>query len=283
MARATGPRLRTIGLHAVNYGTLLLACAFVLFPLLWGLITSLKDPSSVTAYPPRWIPDPVTLDNYRVVIGKSTMPTYFANSIVVSLSTVLLTLVLGVHAGYAAARFSFRFKNALLFYILSTVMIPGIAILVPLYMIAIWAGLYDKLVVLVLIYAAWQVPTTTWVMRGFFAMLPRELEESALIDGCSRLGAFYRIILPLAWPGLSAAAILTFIYAWNEFIIALTLTLENANRLVPIGLYFYVSEFGIPWGQLTAAVMIAIVPPAVFFALLQKKFIQGLSSGAIKG
>jgi len=211
------------------------------------------------------------------------MPRYFLNSVLVGLATILLTLVVASHGAYAAARYEFPAKNFLLFLVLATVMIPGIAVLVPLYMIMSQVGLHDTYWSLILIYSAWQVPTVLWLMRGFFESIPRDLEEAALIDGCGPAQAFYRVIAPLTRPGLAASAVVVFVYVWNEFIIALTMTASDEMRLVPVGLYYYISAWGVEWGKLMAAVSVALLPAIILFVVLQRNFIQGLTSGATKG
>jgi ABC-type glycerol-3-phosphate transport system permease component len=269
--------------QVVVYGVLILTCAFSLFPILWAFSTSLKASADIVSYPPNWIPAPVSLEHYAQVLGGSHMPRYFFNSMLVAVATILLTLVVASHGGYAAARFEFPAKNLLLFLILATVMIPGIAVLVPLYMIMSQVGLHDTYWSLILIYSAWQVPTVLWLMRGFFESIPRDLEEAALIDGCGPLQAFYRVITPLTRPGLAASAVVVFVYVWNEFIIALTMTASDEMRLVPVGLYYYVSAWGVEWGKLMAAVSVALLPAVVLFIILQRHFIQGLTSGSTKG
>jgi len=211
------------------------------------------------------------------------MPRNYLNRMILAGSTIAIVLVIGAHAGYAAARFSFRGKNALLFLLLATVMVPGIVTLIPVYLIAVRLGLHDTFIALILVFSAWQTPTVVWLLRAFFENIPRELDEVALIDGCSRLGAFYRIVLPLAQPGLAAAAILVFVWVWNEFIIALNLTASHARRPLTVGLYFFVGETGIQWGSMAAAAVLALVPAVVLFAALQRRFIEGLTAGATKG
>jgi ABC-type glycerol-3-phosphate transport system permease component len=269
--------------EGVVYGILILTCAFSVFPILWAISTSLKVQADIVSYPPNWIPSPVSYEHYAQVLGGSNMPRYFGNSILVALATIVLTLVVASHGGYAAARYEFPAKNLLLFLILTTVMIPGIAVLVPLYMIMSQVGLHDTYWSLILIYSAWQVPTVLWLMRGFFEGIPRDLEEAALIDGCGPLQAFYRVIAPLTRPGLAASAVVVFVYVWNEFIIALTMTASDEMRLVPVGLYYYISAWGVEWGKLMAAVSVALLPAVILFMILQRNFIQGLTSGSTKG
>lgn len=276
--RSAAPRLD----DAVACGILAATALFCLFPIAWALITSLKTESSVVAYPPRWWPDPVSLESYRLVF-QSRMPRYYLNSALVAACTLALTLGLGSLGGYAAARLEFRGKRAVLFTLLATIMIPGIVVLVPLYLMANQVGLQDSYLGLVLVYSGWQVPTAVWLMRGFFEAIPKDLEEAALIDGCTPFQAFARVLLPLTRPGLAATAIVVFIWVWNEFIIALTLTASDEMRLVPVGLYLYVSSFGVEWGPLMAAVCVALLPVIFLFVLLQRQFIQGLTSGGIKG
>jgi ABC-type glycerol-3-phosphate transport system permease component len=190
---------------------------------------------------------------------------------------------LAVHAAYAVSRFRFRWKNALLFIIWSTVMIPGVSIIVPLYLLAVDLKVYDTLFVVVIAYSAWLVPTLIWLLRGFIDTVPYELEESALVDGCSRLKAFYVVVLPLLRPGLAAASVLVFVTIWNDFLLAFSLTLKDENRLLQVGLYSFVTELGIEWGPLMAATIGSTIPVVLAFALLQRQFIQGLTGGAVKG
>jgi ABC-type glycerol-3-phosphate transport system permease component len=265
------------------YVLVVCVAALAVVPVLWGVSTALKPKGEVVTYPPSWIPEHPTLGNFRVVLRESSMPRYFANSLLLGLGTVLLTLGIAAHAGYALARFRFPGKQVLAFGILATAMIPGISILVPLYALASQVKLYDGFTILILVCTAWQVPTVMWLLKGFFETVPRELDESALIDGCSRWSAFYRVILPLARPGLAAAALLAFVFVWNDFLIAFTLTVSHSRRVVAVGLYQYISQYGIEWGELMAAVILALLPVLAMFWALQRHFISGLTAGAMKG
>jgi ABC-type glycerol-3-phosphate transport system permease component len=262
---------------------LILASLFALIPIYWAVTTSLKPESKIITYPPQWWPDPFTLEHYINVMTQSALPRNYFNSMLLAAGTITLVLALGAHAGYAAARYQFRGKNGLLFVLLATVMIPGIVTLIPVYLMAVQLGLHDTHLILILVFAAWQTPTVVWLMRAFFENIPRELDEAALIDGCTRLGAFYRVILPLAQPGLAAAAILVFVWVWNEFIIALNLTASDKTRPLTVGLFFFVGESGIQWGKMAAAASAALLPVIALFAILQRRFIQGLTAGATKG
>ena len=264
------------------WAVLLLAMGFALLPILWGVSTAFKDNAVAEAFPPTWWPDSPTLANFVRVFPGSNVGRYLLNSAFVSLCSILLTLVVSVHAGYAAARWRFVGKRGLLFFILSMGMIPGICILVPVYLLVSDLGIYNTYVGLVLVYAAWQIPTAVWIMRGFMDALPRELEEAAYVDGCTRATAFYRIILPLTQPGMAAVGILVFIYVWNDFLIAYALTISDNMRLIQSGLYLYVTQSGIEWASLMAAAITALLPPTLAFILLQSRFIQGLTHGAVK-
>jgi ABC-type glycerol-3-phosphate transport system permease component len=277
--RGLGACIRPIAKYAV----LLLASSFALGPIYWIVNTSLKLERNNVSFPPQWWPNPISLQQYINVFLQSTLPRNYFNAAVLAIGTSFLVLVVGIHAGYAAARFQFRGKNALLFVLLSTVMVPGIVTLIPLYLLAVRLGLHDTYTILILVYAAWQTPTVVWILRAFFENIPRELDESALIDGCSRLGAFYRIVLPLSQPGLAAAAILVSVWVWNEFIIALNLTASDASRPLTVGLFFFIGESGIEWGKMAAGASGALVPVIVLFLFLQRRFIQGLTAGATKG
>jgi ABC-type glycerol-3-phosphate transport system permease component len=275
-------QLRVIGI-GVTYLALILAAVFALVPLLWGLSTSLKAPANVLSSPPRWIPDPIDFDNYARGLFSAKFLRYMANSFLVVIGSLVVSVGLAVHAAYAVSRFKFAAKETMLFLVWSTIMIPGISVIVPLYLLTVDLGIYDTLFVVVLAYSAWLVPTLIWLLRGFIETVPYELEESALVDGCSRLKAFYVIVLPLLRPGLAAASVLVFVTIWNDFLLAFSLTLRDENRLLQVGLYSFVTELGIEWGPLMAATIGSTIPVVIAFALLQRQFIQGLTGGAVKG
>ena len=265
-----------------HYAILTLASLAVLGPLAWALSTSLKGADEVLAFPPTWIPKRPTLANYLGTMS-SGFRDYFLNSLMVTCSTVVLALFVASHGAFAAARFVFRGKGALMFAILGTGMIPAIAILVPLYLLAVSLGMANTFMALVLIYAAWQTPIAMWTLRGFFDRVPAEIEEAALVDGCSRLRAFYQMVVPLAAPGMAAAGVYIFIETWNEFLIAVSLTTSEDKRLLTVGLYQYVTSFGIEWGLLTAASIVSVIPVLLLFLGMQRLFVSGLTGGAVKG
>lgn len=266
----------------LTYIILIIAALFAVLPLLWGVSTSLKPESLVLSATPKWIPPQVTLENYELVF-ESGIPRALRNSVLVSLTAVGLTLLVAVPAGYAAARYRFRARTPLLFYILATSMIPGIAVLVPLYVLAIRLGLHNTFIVVILIYAAWQAPSAVWITKGFFETVPTDIEDAARVDGCSSFRLLLQIMLPIVQPGLAAAAMIAFVYIWNDFLIATTFITDSNLRLINVGLYQYLSQYGIVWGQLMAAVILTLMPVVLMFVLLERRFIEGLTLGATKG
>lgn len=269
--------------NTFKYGVLIIYSLIALIPILWAISTSLKPEESIVQYPPKWIPAEFTLDNYVSVLFKSNFLTYFTNSIFVSVVSVLISVFVAAHAAYAASRFRFKGKNVVLFTILMTSMIPGIAVLIPLYLTSVKVGLYDNFTIMILIYTAWRTPLLVWVLKGFFDTIPSEIDEAAKVDGCSRLRTFYQIIMPISQAGISASAILSAVFVWNDFLVAFSFTTQEELRLLSVGLYNYITQYGIQWGQLTAAVIISIVPVVILFISLQSRFVDGLSAGAVKG
>ena len=279
-----GPAARSSAVSSVLiYGCLVLGAVFALLPILWGVSTSLKSVIDVNAHPSRWIPDEITTSNWSIAVANAKYARYLTNTFIVIGFTLIVSLGLAAHAAHATIRHAFTGRTLILNLMWGTVMIPGIAIIVPLYSLSVEAGIYDTLAVLVIVYSAWLVPTLVWLLRGFIANVPNELEEAARVDGCSRIGAFYRITLPLLRPGLLAGGVLVFIHIWNEFLIGYSLVLGDEHRLVQVGVYFFVTENGVAWGPLMAAAMGSIVPVITLYAILQRAFIQGLTGGAVKG
>lgn len=266
-----------------SYSVLGAAALFAVGPLVWAVLTSLKVKTQVLAYPPVWWPSPLTLENYREVLFGSNMPRYLVNTLVVALISIALALVLATHTAYAATRFRFRGRELTMFLILSASMVPIISLLTPLYLVWTRLGLHDSYVGVSLAYAAWQTPTAIWLIRGFVEAVPREVEEAAMLDGCGPWQSFYRIVVPMIQPGLAAAAILIFIYIWNDFLLATTLTLSEERRLIQVGLYRYLGDLGVEWGRFTAYTVLAILPIVTMFVAVQKRLMRGLATGAMKG
>lgn len=254
----------------------------VLTPFLWSLSTSLKLKEDVLAFPPKLLPWPATLENYREVLSTG-FPHYILNSMIVSMSTVFVVLLVSIHAGYAVARYDFRGKSAMLFFILAGMAMGELATVVPLYFFASQLHIIDTYAILIIANSAFIAPLGIWFMQGYFRSIPPQMEEAALIDGAGRLTTLYRIVLPSAVPGLVTVSLVSFVASWNEFILALVLTSSGSMRTVPVGLHLYLTDYGVQWGSITAAGILSIVPIVVLFLLLQRHFLRGLTAGSTTG
>lgn len=267
---------------ALVYATLALLTVIFLFPLLWILGLSLKTRAEIFASPPVYLWWP-TFEHYVDVLGRSSFLQAFLNTLIVSGSAVLLSLAVGLPAAYAFARFPFRGSNLLFFSLLVMRMLPPIAVLVPMYVLLNQVGLTTTHLSVVLAYSTFSLPLVVWIMRGFFEDLPRELEECAWIDGATKLVTFWRVVLPLARPGMVASAILCLQLAWNDFLFAAVLT-NNATQTLPVLMAgFSGGDSGVDWGAMTASGMLVILPVILFSFAAQKHLVAGLSSGAVKG
>ncbi|KAA3664629.1 MAG: carbohydrate ABC transporter permease [Chloroflexi bacterium] len=263
---------------------IILALGF-LFPIVWSGLNSIKPPAEAAAVPPTYLPSHFSFENYTKLndIGVG-LPKYFSNSVIVAAITVAGTILLSGLGGYGFARFSFRGKNVLFVIILSALMIPFQSILTPLFLIMGFLKLQNTLFGLALVYITFQLPFGLFLMRNSFESIPRELEEAALLDGCSSFSMLYRVMLPLVMPGIITVTIYTFINSWNEFLAALIFMTQEDNFTLPILLSnVQAGFFGIDWGALQAGVMVAIIPCVVLFLLLQRYYLEGLTSGAVKG
>lgn len=253
-----------------------------LVPIMWALSTALKTEEHVMDYPPQIWPDPLTLENFRSVLVDIPVVRYLRNSLIVSLSTVVVSLSISSFTAYGFARLRFPGKEIFFFLMMLSMMLPGLTNLVVLYIGASKLKLLDTYWILITIYAAYNIPFSTWLLRGFVEALPTELDDAALVDGCTRAGVFFRVILPVMIPGLAAAGVMAFIVSWNEFIVATTFTNSDAMRTLQVGLRFFQGAYYIDWGRLMAAAIIATIPALLFFFILQRGLIAGLTKGAIK-
>lgn len=264
------------------YVGILAVVAFALTPLLWALSTSLKPASAAVSADAEWIPSVVTLENYLTVMTESEIPRYMLNSIIAGVASVALTLAVSIPAAYSAARFRFRGKSPILFIILATSMVPPIATLLPLFFIISRAGLYDTRWSAILVYTAWQTPIAIWLLKGMFETVPIEIEEAGYVDGCTRWGAIRRLVLPLALPGIAAAAVIIMVAVWGDFVIAATTSNSQSLRLIQVGLYSFIDQYGIVWSELTAAIMVTTVPIIAVFAVAERFLVSGRMAGGVK-
>lgn len=250
-----------------------------LFPFVWTIMTSFKMRVD-TINPAVWVFKP-TLENYHAVFQKRDVLFYIKNSGIVVFFTTLISIVLGTMAAYGFARFQFHRKEDLAFWILSLRMLPPMAVVIPFFLMGRFLHLLDKHIFLIIVYLSFNIPFTIWMMRGFIEDIPKEIEESAWVDGCSRFQGLIRIVFPLTLPGIVATAIFCVIQSWNEFALAFFLTSFN-SRTVPTTVTFFLTVLGVIWGEMAAVGVIATIPILIFAIIVQKYLIRGLTFGAIK-
>lgn len=253
------------------------------FPLYWIIVTSFKTPGAIFSYPLTYWPEVFSLENYVGLFQKSQFGTYVANSLLVSTVAATFATLISMLSAYVLARFDFRTKGALLMAFLVTQMIPSFIALGPLYLMMVQLKLVDNKFGLILIYIAVCIPFSTVMLRGFFANVPDALEEAAMIDGCSRIGALFRVIVPVMKPGIVAAFIFNFVNCWNELFLSVTLMNSDSNKTIPTALNGFISSFNIDWGSMSAAAVLTIIPTMILFAFASKYIVQGLTAGAVKG
>jgi multiple sugar transport system permease protein len=268
---------------ALFYAVVWIFVLVVMFPFIWQIITSFKPPQQISKMPPDWFPSPIYFGGYIATFTKHPFTIYLENSLIVATATTLYSIIIGSLCAYAVARLHFKGKNFILMLVLTVSMFPAISILSPLYILLRDFKLLNTFEGLILPYTTHGLPLTIWILASFYKDIPSELEESARIDGTSRLGAFWRIIVPLAAPGVFTTAILVFIGAWNEFLFAFSFMSKDIMRTVPVGIAMFPGEHDLPWGDLSAASVIVTVPLIVMVLLFQRRIISGLTSGAVKG
>ena len=252
------------------------------FPLYRALAGSLTSEAALFGRP-TLIPRALVLDHYRALFDERSFWVPIRNSLVVAGATTALCVTLGALCAYAIARLRFRGKSLILAFILAVSMFPQISIVSPLYIVLRELRLINTIPGLVLPYLTFAMPLTVWLLVGFFRQLPEDLEQAAAMDGASRLRALGEIVLPLSVPGLATTAILTFLYSWNEFLFALSFTLGPERYTVPVAVALFRGQYQVPWGQILAAAVVATLPVALLVLALQRRIVQGLTAGAVKG
>ena len=268
---------------SVTYLLAALVFAFAVFPFLWMLMTSLKPNSEIFTRVPHLFPARWSGEHYVAVFARGGFARYFLNSVIVSVSTTLTSIAVGSLAAYAMARFRFPLRSVFLVLILSVQMFPLVVLIIPLFIIMRNLGLLDHYLGLILAYVTFTLPFGVWMLKGFFDSIPASLEEAAMIDGCSRMGAFRRVVFPVAAPGVAASSIYSFIGAWNEFMFAMTFINKEEMRTLPLALQAFFGQFNVEWGPVMAASVVFTLPVLVFFLAVQKRLTTGLVKGAVKG
>lgn len=277
----TRSKRRSLSYHLINLGIFSLVF-YSVTPVIWTIYTSLRSNISIMKFPTQISFSELSLDAYRGVWRDTNFPSLIKNSLIVSSMTVVISLTLGTLAAYALSRSKFRGRQPVLLSYLLIRLVPGVLILVPTYLFMNVLGLLDSYIGLTLAYTTFTLPATIWLMKGFFDSLPPDLENAARIDGCSRLGALWRISIPLVLPGLGATGTLTAITAWNDVLFALMLTSSDRSRTWPVGLREMIGEFQLPWEALTATAVLSLLPVVIGFALVGKRMVAGITAGSLK-
>ncbi len=263
---------------------LLLAILYSLMPFLWELLTSFKSSKEILAIPPTYLPEKISFESYYKVFTLRPFLQYILNSIVVGIGTTFLTVVVGAFGAYGLTRSVLRGGELIYIALLIASIIPPIVLVVPLYEMIRMLRLINNPLALILSYTVLNLPFTVWILSSFFREIPRDIEDAARVDGFSRIGIFLRIIVPLSAPVFATTGILVFIFAWNEFLFALTFMTMDSARTVPVGIAMLsgVSVYEIPWGQISAAVVVTTLPIVLVVILFQRSIVYGLTVGAVK-
>jgi multiple sugar transport system permease protein len=279
MSKSTIERLQALG----SYGVLGALLLMVLFPFYWMTITSFKSEDQMRSLVSMFWPSPVVLENYYQLLTRTDFGVWFRNSAVVAVASTILATAVGTIGAYALARLRFMGRAFMSSAVLITYLVPPSILFIPLYAQIRMLGLSDSLAGLIAAYPSFTVPFVTWLLMGYFESIPVELEEAAMIDGATRFGAFRRVILPLAAPGLLAAALYAFTQAWNEFLYALVFITDVKQRTLPVGLSSFITGDVYGWGYLMAGAVLTTLPVIAVYIYLQKYMVEGLTAGGVKG
>ncbi|WSM10488.1 carbohydrate ABC transporter permease [Streptomyces sp. NBC_01716] len=274
--RGDRSRAASVGLHA----TLIVASVIAVFPVLWVLLTSLKPAAYATTTD---FFKETTFENYTKLLDDTPFLTWFGNSLLIAGFTTVLGVFTAATTGYAVSRFRFPGKRGLMWTLLVTQMFPMAVLIVPLYNIMSDLGLLNQAAGLVITYLTIAVPFCAWMMKGFFDTIPREIDESGMVDGLTPFGTFWRLILPLAKPGLAVTAFYSFVTAWGEVAYASAFMVGDENLTLAGGLQKFVNQYGAQWGPMTAASVLIAIPAAIVFLFAQRHLVTGVSAGAVKG
>lgn len=266
----------------LGYAYLLLMLGIISFPAVIGLITSLKTPTEVYTTPPTWIPNNIRLRNYVDMFAALPLARAFLNSLIVAAASSALTLAAALPAGYALARFDFPGRRAFLFFVLGSIMFSPVVIIVALFRLMNTYGLLNSYPSLIITNATFSLPFCIWLSTAYIRSIPRELDEAASIDGAGRLQTLWRVILPMALPGVATVVIFAFIQAWNEFLLANTFMSTAEMKPLSVTIYSFVGYRGIEWQYISGAILLAVIPAVMLFLLVQRWLVQGLTMGAVK-
>lgn len=279
-----GQRLRRrflIG-RVLSYAALAIAVLLVLFPIYWMIITSLKLPREIYRVPSLW-PKTFTLANYEKILSDGQFLIAIRNSLIVSFTVTIISVIISSFAAYSMVRFRYRFRGFVGRLILFAYLTPSSLLFIPLSIVMAQLRLGNSLFGLIMVYLTFSLPLSTWLLQGYFKGVPREVEEQGLIDGLSRIGVLFRIVLPLSAPGIAAVAIFTFTGAWNELLLALVLITSESQRTAPLALNYLITSDVLPWGPLMAGAVISSLPLMILYFVAQRFMVAGLADGSVKG
>ena len=279
MSRRTSDLLWSL----LAYAVIIAIMIFSLGPIVWTVLTSLKPEADIVTREMQYLPQRITFDNYVAIWNRSGYQRLIGNSTIVTVITLTVCMLIGTLAAYGFSRYQFRGRSQILMLYLVIRMFPVVLMIVPLWIIMRSVGLLNTHFGLGLAYTTFLLPLCIWMMKGFFDAIPPELEDAARIDGCTRLSALFRVVLPLARGGLVATAVFIGIAAWNEYLFALMFTNSQNTQTWPVGLALMVGEFQLPWGALSAGGVISIIPVIILFGIVQQALVRGLTAGAVKG
>lgn len=275
-------RAKTLPRRLGLYIAALVIAVYSAFPIYWMVVSSLREPTELLTNV-SLIPNVLSLESYRNLLELTDYPRHFMNSVIVAVVAVLVTMVFSVMIAYAVTRQRIRGKKVIVGAMLYAYMFPPLLIAIPIFTILARLGLSDTLTGLIASHLTLTLPLGVWFLWGFFKSMPFELEEAAMVDGCTRLGAFLRVVLPLALPGLITVAIFSFLLSWTDYTFALVMIGSDANKTLPVGLASMVGSFDLRWGEIMAGSTLIALPLFAAFALMSQYFIQGLGAGAVKG
>lgn len=273
---------RAVVNRVLTYALLLVAVLLVLAPVYWMVVTSLKLPREIYRVPSLW-PKVFTLENYRILIEDKNFFLPMRNSLLVSGAVTLISVLISSLAAFSMVRYRYRFRGLIGKVILFAYLTPTSLLFIPLSILMARLGLGNSLHGLILVYLCFSLPLSTWLLMGYFRGVPKELEEQAMIDGLSRLGAIIRIVMPLSAPGIAAVSIFMFTGAWNELLLALVLTTSESQRTAPLALNYLITSDVLPWGPLMAGATLASLPLVVLYFVAQRFMLQGMTAGSVKG
>lgn len=268
--------------QAVIVGLTTLSAVVILTPIVWMINAAFRPIKEVLAYPPRLDPSQLTVEYVVALVNNELYRGYFFNSTILALSTLAITVFLGLLAAYGFSRFKMRGGRIMLLGIMALLMLPTVTLIIPYFRLAHLSGLYDTLLGLIVVNTAFILPVCTWLLKGYIDAIPVDLEEAAMVDGCSRLQAIWKILIPLAIPGIIGTGTFVFIFAWNEYLLAVTLTDTPASQPLTIGLAAFFGQYVRDWNSIMALSTVTSVPLMLVFVIFQRWVVQGMTSGAVK-